>query len=346
MTPHQSNRRGSLILDRVFKGVGRVRRAAGTKNPKLFEKFDAMLSTLYEGGRRDVLISIRDGRLSILEVWEQFRLGHWDEIPTREHLEPLQRTFEAWTDEYDCSDKHRKSLKDSCNYLVGAAPKNARVVDLPEAVRAFRKQTVDRARTFNLARSAAQAFLRSTLGRHSRLWQEVATIQTRKVVAKFHKNPQTVAGALAIRDQLEPNAAAIWWTLCTTGMRPAELWGEWSVEGDRIKIIAAKKRERVVRFVPLLVTPTAPTMMPSGFDSALGRLGVKVAPYDGRRSYANWLEAAGIPRTRRKLYLGHGQTDVTDLYEWHEVKAFVVDDRAKLQAHIGREQRKALQVMK
>ena len=153
-------------------------------------------------------------------------------------------------------------------------------------------------------------------------------------------------GAMKIRDQLDPNAAEIWWALCTTGMRPAEFWGEWSIERDQIKIVAAKREGRVDRFVPLLGTPAAPTMMPSGFDSALGRLGVKVAPYDGRRSYANWLEAAGIPRTRRKLYLGHGQTDVTDLYEWHEVKAFVAEDRAKLQAYIGQEQRNAVRVMK
>ncbi len=346
MTPHQSNRRGSLILDRVFRGVGRLRRATGTTSVKLFEKFDKMLTTLYEGGRRDILISIRDGRLTILEVWEQYRLGRWDDIPTRQHLEPLKRTFNEWVEDYECSDQHRKSLKDSGVYLVAAGPNNARVVDLPDAVRAFRKQTDDRARTFNLARSAAQAFIRSTLGRHSKIWQEIATIQQRKVVPKFHKNPQTVAGAMKIRDQLDPNAAEIWWTLCTTGMRPAEFWGEWSIERDQIKIVAAKREGRVIRFVPLLVTPAVPTMLPSGFDSALGRLGVKIAPYDGRRSYANWLEAAGIPRTRRKLYLGHGQTDVTDLYEWHEVKAFVAEDAARLRAYIARERSSAIRVAK
>lgn len=346
MTPHQSNLRGSLIIDRVFRGVGRVRRATGTKNVKLFGRFNAMLTDLYEGGRRDVLISIRDGRLSILEVWEQFRLGRWDLIPTREYLEPLDRALGAWVEEYECSDKHRKSLGDSCSYLIAAAPKKARLVDLPEAVRAFRKQTADRARTFNLARSAAQAFIRSTLGRHSKIWQEIATTRTRRVVQKFHKNPQTVAGAMKIREQLEPNAAEIWWTLCTTGMRPAELWGEWFVERDQVKILSAKRQGRVTRFVPLLVNPATPTMLPSGFKSALDRLSVKVVPYDGRRSYANWLEAAGIPRTRRKLYLGHGQTDVTDLYEWHEVRAFVADDRAKLLAYIGQERRKAVRVVK
>ena len=220
MTPHQSNRRGSLILDRVFRGVGRLRHATGTKSVKLFEKFDKMLTTLYEGGRRDILISIRDGRLTILEVWEQYRLGHWDDIPTRQHLEPLERTFDGWVEDYECSEQHRKSLGDSCSYLVTAGPVDARIVDLPDAVRAFRKQTADRPRTFNLARSAAQAFIRSTLGRQSKIWQEVAAIQTRKVMPKFHKNPQTVVGALKIRDQLDPNAAEIWWTLCTTGMHP------------------------------------------------------------------------------------------------------------------------------
>ena len=42
-----------------------------------------------------------------------------------------------------------------------------------------------------------------------------------------------------------------------------------------------------------------------------------------------------LARTRHKLYLGHGKTDVTDLHEWHEVKAFVAEDQAKLQAYIG-----------
>ncbi len=346
MTPHQSNLRGSLVIDRVFRGVGRVKRATGTKNVKLFEKFDEMLTTLYEGGRRDVVISIRDGRLTILEVWEQYRLGRWDDIPTREHLELLDRTYDAWVEEKECSEQHRTSLNDSGSYLIDAGPNKARVVDLPDAVRALRKTTGDRARTFNLARSAAQAFIRETLGRHSKLWQEIAAIPPRKVVPKFHKNPQTVAGAMKIREQLEPNAADIWWTLCTTGMRPKEFWGEWWTDHDRIKIVAAKKDERVMRVVPLLVKPAVPTMMPSGYDSALGRLSVKVAPYDGRRTYTNWLESAGIPRTRRKLYLGHGKTDVTDLYEWHEVEAFIAEDRAKLLAYIGQEQRKAIQVMK
>ena len=33
--------------------------------------------------------------------------------------------------------------------------------------------------------------------------------------------------------------------------------------------------------------------------------------------------------------MGHKGGDVTDLYEWHEVKAFLAEDAAKLRAFIG-----------
>lgn len=353
MTPHQYHGRGSLVIDRRFKGVGRIRRATGTTDEKMCRRLNEMLTSLYEGGRRDVLTLIRDRRLTIMEVWEHYRLGRWDEIPTSEHLEPLERSFRNWIESLapgDCSEKHRLSLGESCTRLVAASPKDARVVEVIEAVRNLRKTHQDRARTFNLARSAAQAFLRATVGRHSKLWQEVATIPPLRVVPKFHKHPQTVAGALEIREALiekgnSTKAAAIWWALCTTGMRPAEFWGEWDLQRDRIVIVSAKRRQIVKRFVPKLVTIDEPELTQSGFDSALGRLPMKVTPYDGRRTYANWLEGAGVPRTRRKLYLGHGQTDVTDLYEWHDVRAFLEEDTAKLSQYITKQQPRRLEVV-
>ena len=63
----------------------------------------------------------------------------------------------------------------------------------------------------------------------------------------------------------------------------------------------------------------------------------RVLAYDLRRTYANWLEAAGIPRTRRKLYLGHAVEDVTALYEWHEVKDHLVADAKRVADYLERE---------
>jgi len=41
---------------------------------------------------------------------------------------------------------------------------------------------------------------------------------------------------------------------------------------------------------------------------------------DARRTYANLLEAAGIPRTRKRMYVGHGVRDVTEQYERHAAR--------------------------
>jgi hypothetical protein len=43
-----------------------------------------------------------------------------------------------------------------------------------------------------------------------------------------------------------------------------------------------------------------------------------------------------VPRTRRKLYLGHGAGDVTGLYELHEVTAHLSPRTGlKLRAFLG-----------
>ena len=51
--------------------------------------------------------------------------------------------------------------------------------------------------------------------------------------------------------------------------------------------------------------------------------------YDLRRTVAHWLEEAGIPRARRKLYMGHRSGDVTDLYERHQVETYLAVELAR-----------------
>lgn len=109
---------------------------------------------------------------------------------------------------------------------------------------------------------------------------------------------------------------AIAWSMATTGMGGGEYWGRWSVRSDRVHIEGTKRVGRV-RDVPLALRPTVPRMHRRTFEDKVRERTNELTPYDLRRTYANWLEAAGIPRTRRRLYLGHGTGDVTDLYEAH-----------------------------
>jgi integrase len=57
--------------------------------------------------------------------------------------------------------------------------------------------------------------------------------------------------------------------------------------------------------------------------------------YDLRRSFAVWMEDAGIPRSRRKHYLGHSAGDVTGLYERRELLAWLEEDAGRLRAYAG-----------
>jgi integrase len=88
--------------------------------------------------------------------------------------------------------------------------------------------------------------------------------------------------------------------------------------------------------VPLLWPLAPPARAYQAFRRALSTASDEATdPYDLRRSYATWLEAAGIPRTRRRLYLGHGARSVTDLYERHQVEAFLAEDGTRLRSFIG-----------
>lgn len=184
---------------------------------------------------------------------------------------------------------------------------------------------------FNRARAALQAFVRDRVGPRSALWQQVTDVRPMKE-RKHGGQGYTLSEALGIRDRLAPHAGRIWWGMCLTGMNPKEFWGDWTVHsGERIHV-AGTKREGRVRDVPLADLPTRPELTRAGFRSALQRLDRTVTPKLARKTFDRWMQDAGIPRVRRKRYLGHGKRDVTDDYEWYEVVAYLREDAGKMRA--------------
>ncbi|MCZ6918824.1 MAG: hypothetical protein O7I93_18765, partial [Gemmatimonadetes bacterium] len=159
-------------------------------------------------------------------------------------------------------------------------------------------------------------------------------------------NPQTAEQARTIRTALARHGDT-WWTMCCTGMMPDELWGaKWKVGPNCIAIMGTKRADRK-RKVPRIWTPTRPTPeTPGGFAKALVKAtGGAVVPYDGRRTFMHWMEEAGITRTRRKLYMGHRAKDVSDLYERHDLAAYLDSDAELLRKYLG-EQRRHLEVVR
>lgn len=335
---YRDHGRGSLVLDRTFRGVGRIKVASGTTDRHIFELLNGMLGTLHHQGRLDLLDAIKRRRLAPLECWMHFREHDLERIPNANVVVGLAKAAEDWITRKHASDGHKRNLRAAFAALTRGRP-TAKVADLPDLLRTYR-ETCERAgtaRVFNGAKAAARRFLKERMGPRAPLYLDVLGVPG-LTEARAGGHPQTVTEAKAIREALGAAHGRIWWAMCCTGMGPGELWGSWSVEGQGLRIRGTKTTGRD-RLVPRVDFVHRPERAYRPFRIALGKLDRGVTPYDGRRTFAHWMEEAGIPRTRRRQYLGHTIGDVTDRYESHDVVPYLAEDGARLrrylQVHVG-----------
>lgn len=338
--PHTDSRGGTLLIDRRFPGVGRIKRASGTTQRGVFGRIDRMLTALADEGRLDLLRAIHDHELAPLEVLDAYQRKALHELPTAKTARKLDEAMRSWIDglrvPQDVSREH-KAMCQTARRHFGRLKPGAMVADLAGLVEQLRDDLGrEHPAAFNNARAVALAFVRDTLRRSHPLWSEVAAVERRRKAGRATaRRPLTPD---EMRERFPAPATdpvdAIAWGMAMTGMGQKEYWGRWVVKVDRIHVHGTKREGRD-RDIPLVVRPAPPRMHRRTFENKLRARDRAFTPYNLRRTFANWMEAAGIPRTRRKLYLGHGATDVSDLYERHEVAAFLAEDARKLRAHIG-----------
>lgn len=336
MTPHRRNERGTWVFDRTFRGVGRIRQASGTLDKALFTRLNNMLTDIARSDRAELLHAVRDKKVHPLrELYPVYRAKGIKGLPSMERLKPLQKTVDAWRKSLESSEKHRQQVG-YCFDALGMK-KSHTVADLPGLLKTY--ALTAKPTMFNRTRSACQAFARDTAGKYSELWRDVSQILPKKTQRK-PGNPQTPKQADAVRTALG-EYGLIWWSMCCTGMGPQELGlhpgtgGDWEVESDRV-LIHGTKRESRDRVIPLIEQPVKPCVQYPAFRRALAKHGLN--PYDGRRTFAHWLEMAGIPRSRRQYYMGHkAGRDVTSLYEDHDVGPYLAKDRRAVRAYLRKE---------
>ena len=353
MTPHRDHGRGTLKLEIEMRELGTTRRqrrisvASGTTDERLLVRLRDMLRDLREMGRLDLLRGIRDKRLKPLQVWAAFKRHQLHTLPTEEEMRPLAPELEAFRLGHDCSASYRRDMQSSFKALL-ALGREPSVADLPTLLSRYRDQCRgSRHRMFNAARSHVQSFLRHAtrtdgkklIGRTHNLYLMISEIEVLPY-KRGKGHPQLPGKAREIARLLGEPWGANWWSMCLTGMGPDEYWGDWNVTRDRVAIRGTKRDARE-RIVPVIGPISTPRLTAEGMRSAFQRMrereGKQVALYDARRSFELWMIEAGVPRIRRKIYLGHaiGASDIHELYEEHEVKEFLGDDAAKLQAFLG-----------
>lgn len=363
----------TLVVDRRIRGIGRIRHATGLTAPAQFRKLNDEITEASTTSEGRAILAMMVGRKPKLRADAFFRAASTKTlhlIPQGNAALPLVDALTQWREDTrpDVSTDTYRVRGELVAAVKGLAQPKAMVAALPDVIRQLRVRQAKAPRSFNLNRSYALAFVRDTIGKLSPVYLGVQAVPVRKVRPKVKPRPLSPKelGELAsgfdavaaewLSQHPSPQATkrprASWvdaYTMALTGMNPREFHGEWSDRADRVHIGGTKRPGRV-RDVPLLFPSklwgdwrlnrypsVSQRVFAKAFKQAADHAGIPCTPYDLRRSFANWLESAGIPRTRRQLYLGHGAKDITDLYERHEVDAFLKDDGAKLRAWIDRQ---------
>jgi hypothetical protein len=335
----------SLSLDLRLPGLKRFVRTIPSRHRRTLDDVRRVLRHLWTlPEHRDLVVDIANGRREVFDVYLAAVTGKLNDLPSatgpaQEQLEPL---LDTWLAMLEATEHHRHNVRQCFKVLTHTAP-HATPADLPRLLETYRAKCVDgkHPSAFNRTKAAVRAFLRDLpgIGKRHPLYLAAADVPGMRE-RKESVTALTVKAALAVRERLRalpktslgPQAADVWWTMCTTGMGPSELWGEWEALPDRVRIVGTKRPGRSWggegREVPLVAAPVRPSLTVGRFAKLLRLVDAK--PRQGRKSYSGWLEDAEIPRTRRRLYLGHGAKDVTDLYEKREITAFLTEDASRL----------------
>lgn len=323
------------MVDRTFRRVGRIKKVTGALTKKEAEGYEGMLRALYPR-RIDVLKAIKPGVVSIPEVYTAWQTGDGDALPTVESFKRLTGKDEAegvygWAKSADVSEAQRRNHRQAFKGLLAGEPEGATVADLPALLRRYKGRAGGHV-MFNRVKASVLAYLRDTLGRRHDLYEKVADI------AGFKEAP--AAGIKLTADQVRKlatdlgNLGPMVWALALSGMRRGEYWGTWEELADRYHIHGTKT-DGSDRDIPYLGKISRPLVGYQAFRRHLQKAHPGLTPHDFRHTYMHWMEEAGISRIRRKLYLGHRTSDVTEIYERHELTGFLQGDAARLLEYIG-----------
>ena len=171
---HKFNGRGSWVIDKRYKSIGRIRRASGAKTKKTFDAILKMLEILHEQGKHTVLREIQAGIVSPIEAFGYWREDKLEYLPSTETLKKLSPTFDEWVETYDVVPISRRNYKSAVKTFV-ARVGNVPIQELPKAIKKYKKHCLERntPRAFSSLRTPILSFLRDTFGRHSVLYASI-----------------------------------------------------------------------------------------------------------------------------------------------------------------------------
>lgn len=370
MSPRRKTLVGpSLEIDKSIRHVGRIRHASGLYSLAQLDRCKEYIAehARTPDGRKVLALMVgKHPRVRADRFFQHARAGTLHLLRSGEATGLLVPSLKEWRETMRskvAADTYRTRKELVTNVERHAWP-GAVVSELPAVMRTLR-DTMKGPRQFNMMLHYARAFVRDTIGRRNETYLDVADIDllpVRPTLKKHHLTPAQVLAIAAAFTQVRADRIAASTAkrgvrpieargedaivMALTGMNPREHQGPWTIHPHHVHILGTKTggRDREIpKAFPSALWPhdTLPTASVGSknfwrhFTTAAALAGVPARPYDMRRTFSRWMEAAQIERSRRQQYMGHGARDTTDRYERHEVTAYLVQDGEALRSWIN-----------
>jgi integrase len=324
--------RGTLPLKVRIPGCLPVRKLSGTTDKNVLKRLKAMIHTLHEQERDDLVNAIAKGSLKPLQVYNLFRFRRLDELPHADQLPVFAEVWPGWLETTDYSDDHKDHFRKAFTALERYLPAGASLGDVVRGLEAYRDRMRAHPRSVNLMKSHVQAFLRAQLGKRHQCYLNAVDMARLREKPVLRKNPLTPNRLHQVVKDLGPRYGGNAWSMAITGMGWKEYTGRWEREGVGLRIHGTKTAGRD-RLIPMIGLVSRPQGCLFSFRQALRKQGL--TPYDLRRTFTGIMVEAGVPRPRRKAYMGHTADDITAIYEHQEVIEYLTRDAERMQAILG-----------
>ena len=330
---HKNTPHGTYMIDRRFAGVGRIKRASGATTKGGLKARHACLTQLYDQGRLDLLRAVRDGTLSVTEVFAASRERRLDSLMGDQAAltAALWPTVDAWLPHGQPIGGSRYRYRASFTALErsGVLKQNATVDDLEDVNWAqLREDWPNGAYDWNHLRRALGKFLTMRLGLHHPY--RVAVVEAIPKAKEVERVPDITPELLwRIVDAVPEHVRAAIVTLVATGLRCGEYLrltkANLKPHTHAIDVPGTKtEASAATLYVDPELWPWIERAVPSPLKYqwlrvhfkracvAVGATGLRL--HDLRHAHAQWLTNAGRSEASVQVSLRHATAAMTRRY--------------------------------
>lgn len=350
---------GSLMIDKRFRGIGRVKVASGTLNKATYNAYLTALNDLYASGQFDPILALKEKRTVGTEgtVTPKMVYDWWRDrskpVPWSKDnvnaFDSLNAFIESAGGDRRLADTTRRTYAKRLNVLetkFGISKLSLR--ELPEVLEKYQRECESKQppqeAAFRNTRALLQGCIGDVLGSDSAAYKAVVKlglVRTRGLIKKVKQNPFTPSELDAALKACDDTVFSdIVWFMCCVGCGPKEFFEDgWEFESDKvIRVYGNKNKRRFNRPVPVVFQGLRPNPAALGkrmFSKKFQQVFPTHTPYDLRRTFQTWCLKAGVDRMHFKVYSGHALS-ISEHYTEEDVNRWIDKDRVLLADYIGK----------